>query len=286
MQGTGAGAEQMLSQNASDCDGTAGAECSYADELFDGDFYSAGALNYGVRLALQSATSGFQEDQVWCGMLEEEQHITRGAAICSERPRMREEDLCQPIAGFESHRFLPCEGELSSMPFGGSGDLFADLAAMPGSLPGFCGSCVPPPVPQHAFFVHAATTVRLQLPSGGEPHKIGNTLLRFFEEAVQATLVKVRPVKFWVSADVGIDGTTVRVKARTYSAGDGSYLLEVQRRHGCTVIFSRIYKEVQLFFTARGFSVQATLADPALPGCLAELGGSPLTVGLQRPACC
>jgi len=230
-------------------------------------------------LTLPAAASRKHPDQVWCGMIEAEES-TRGA-ICSERLQ-EAEDRCKPPGGCAAHPLSLSQVEIQPLPACDFAAYIADLGSMRSSLPGSPERQVPPPAPHHAFFVLAATTFRLRLPRGGAPHAIGNTILYFFDEAVQAKVIKVRLAKCWVSADVGLDGIMVRVKVRAYSGSDGSYLLEVQRRQGCTVVFGSIYKKVLRFFTDHGFVVSATLPD--FVPTFADFWSSPLTVP-ERPVC-
>lgn len=121
----------------------------------------------------------------------------------------------------------------------------------------------PPPAPKVRFFMHSITTFRMRLPSASLPHDIGNTFLHFLEDGVQAIVLKVRPVKFWISADIFREGGLVRVKARSYAGEPGAYLLELQRRTGCPLAFQQVYAEAISFYSRCGFDVFSHAESPA-----------------------
>merc|ERR1740129_545547 len=104
-----------------------------------------------------------------------------------------------------------------------------------------------PEFPKDAFLVLQPTTFRLAQEST-EPWLIGNSFIEFLNSHdIDATLLKVRPSKFSVSANIFLEGKMVRVKARIYR-DDGVYLFELQQNTGCPVIFNKVYRKVLSFF--------------------------------------
>merc|ERR1740123_2959261 len=100
-----------------------------------------------------------------------------------------------------------------------------------------------PEFPKDAFLVLQPTTFGLAQEST-EPWRIGNTFIDFLNSAeIDATLLKVSPLKFSVSARTFLEGKMVRVKARIYK-DDGVYLLELQQNTGCPVIFNKVYRKL------------------------------------------
>merc|ERR1740129_763133 len=85
-----------------------------------------------------------------------------------------------------------------------------------------------PEFPRDSFLVLQPTTFRLEQEST-EPWLIGNTFIEFLNsDEIDATLLKVTPSKFSVSANIFLEGKMVRVKARIYR-DDGVYLFELQQ---------------------------------------------------------
>lgn len=133
----------------------------------------------------------------------------------------------------------------------------------------------PPPAPRVKFFMHSITTFRMRLPRKGSPHDIGNTFLDFLEEGVQAIVLKVRPVKFWITADIFREGSLVRVKARSYAGELGVYMLDMQRRNGCPIAFQQVYAEAISFYTRRKFDMLSHAGSPAECDAFRMLESSP-----------
>jgi hypothetical protein len=113
---------------------------------------------------------------------------------------------------------------------------------------------VPPAVPSDPYFQLATTSLRLGMPAMDmSPHLVGDSILAFFKDACTAQLLKVRPSKFWVKANVFVDGRLCVVKARVYSQGLNVYALELQRRSGCSLLFNTIYSQFVDFFRQEGY---------------------------------
>lgn len=144
--------------------------------------------------------------------------------------------------GFDKEQLLE-RGDGASSKLGTSGERFSETNPAP-------------KVPQDSFFVFAPTTIRIVCDNDkGSPSGIGNAIIEFFENEVESTILKIRPEKFWVSANVFVEGRMVRVKARIYKEDKGKYALEFQRRTGCAVIFTQLYKKVLQFVHQKGYQV-------------------------------
>jgi len=110
----------------------------------------------------------------------------------------------------------------------------------------------PPPLPTDPFFeLEEVTTLRFSLNPKFEPSKIGNDLLDFLEDSVSASILKVRPVKFTVKANVFIESRMCTIKARVYHTSGSEYALEVQRRSGDAVVFNTTFQKAAQFFHER-----------------------------------
>ena len=107
---------------------------------------------------------------------------------------------------------------------------------------------VPPDPPTDRFFELEATT---QYATSVAPFEIGNHLLDFFNERVQATLVKMRRPKFGIKADVFIDGLMCRTKVRVYSLDGCRFAIEFQRRSGDAICYNGAYQKARRFLEQR-----------------------------------
>jgi len=125
----------------------------------------------------------------------------------------------------------------------------------------FASADAPPPLPQHAFFQLASTTLYLKrVPS----HKLGNCLLSFLRD--QAALgVKVRRGKFTLKAEVLVNGSPCTVKLRVYAMRDGCLSVEVQRRTGDAVTFAVVYGMLVQHLTQHGYQMQELSFSPQAP---------------------
>jgi hypothetical protein len=145
---------------------------------------------------------------------------------------------------------------------GGKASSFEDVAST-GSSERFTSLNAPPAVPSDSYFQLATTSLRLGMPAKDmSPHMVGNSILAFFNEACTAQLLKVRPSKFWVKANVFVEGRLCVVKARVYSEGLGVYALELQRRSGCSLVFNTIYSQAVDFFRQEGYVLHDRPAFP------------------------
>jgi len=147
----------------------------------------------------------------------------------------------------------------------------------------------PPARPTSMCFVHSPTTFLMELPEGRLPFEIGNILLDFIEalgriQKIKMRVLKVRPFKFWVSAAAIIDGIEVRSKARAYRQDGGQYLLDLQRRQGCPIVFCQLYEEAKSFFANQGFVVRDHVVETL--GCWLGLTDESSSCNFQKlPEC-
>jgi len=118
----------------------------------------------------------------------------------------------------------------------------------------------PPLFPDNEFYELEPTTCRMRLPHSGSAHKIGSDLLHFFKTDVKATIVKSRPLKFWVSAQVFMPEGMCKVKARGYDMREDVYALEFQRKKGDALAFNNLYTQVTVFFRKLEYDL---LEEPA-----------------------
>lgn len=112
-----------------------------------------------------------------------------------------------------------------------------------------------PKVPSDSYYVFALTMFKMKLPPTGLPHNIGNDFLSFLTNKVKSTVLKVREVKGWVSANVYLDDETCRLKARFYQEPEQLYSLELRRCNGGTLPFNKVYKMLVSSFQDCGYDV-------------------------------
>jgi len=145
----------------------------------------------------------------------------------------------------------------------------------------------PPPLPTDPFFsLEEANTLRLTLSRKFEPSKIGNDLLDFLENSVSAAILKVRPMKFAVKANVFVDNRMCTVKARVYHTGGSEYALEMQRRSGDGVAFDVAFKKAAKYFDERlyfGSTPPAAVAAAAAAAAPVKPPAAPLDIGDSQP---
>jgi hypothetical protein len=97
--------------------------------------------------------------------------------------------------------------------------------------------CMPPPsLPTNPCFRLEPTTLRLR---GAVACDLWRCLVLFFE--AQATITKKTPMKHAINADVWLDAVRCSLKVRTYAGENGTFAVQVQRRHGDSVCFSHIF---------------------------------------------
>lgn len=116
----------------------------------------------------------------------------------------------------------------------------------PGSAERFEQADVSPCLPNDSFFELEVTTLHI---FDAKACKIMNCLLDFLEmgDQVKSSVTKVRRQKFWIKADVFVDGLMCTMKVRSYhcqsqSIGSSDYVaVEFQRRKGDCVAFNKVY---------------------------------------------
>lgn len=132
-----------------------------------------------------------------------------------------------------------------------------------------------PRAPTDDLAALASTTIRVC--ASGSPHTVGNTFLTFLGSGdIDAAVLKVRPEKYWVSASIKLEDSTVRVKARIYEDAEGHYLLELQRREGCAVKFATFYNMVLSAF-AHDNKYQNSSEPLNIPDLFSAPGSPPLS---------
>jgi len=129
----------------------------------------------------------------------------------------------------------------------------------------FQATDVPPGVPLTSFFRLRPATYWLHL---ADSHVLANMLLDFLTANVTTTIAKVSHAKFSMRVNICIDGSVCMAKLRVYSRDDnGALALELQRRSGCGLVFTRFYEEVGCFLAACQKSVQLELLNTLDVGC-------------------
>jgi len=106
----------------------------------------------------------------------------------------------------------------------------------------FQATDLPPGVPLNVCFQLRPTTYWLR---GAGAHVIANMLLDFLTAKATTTITKASHAKFSIKVSTCIDGSDRVAKLRMYSNDANRALaLELQRRSGCGLVFSRFYREV------------------------------------------
>lgn len=99
--------------------------------------------------------------------------------------------------------------------------------------------CMPPPsLPTDPCFRLEPTTLHLR---GAVTGDLWRCLVLFFEALAAATVTKINPMKHAINADVWLDFMNCSLKVRVYAGENGTFAVQVQRRHGNSVCFSRIF---------------------------------------------
>lgn len=195
------------------------------------------------------------------------------------------DDFCF-AGGMPAGIFVDGQGGKLSHGFGKESNF--DQGPIQWSLPGksdlnneqksvrFSPAYLPPKVPQNGYYTLAPTTFRMVPPTKNAPHSIGNTFLSFLETMEKADVIKVRPEKYWVSANVFLDNQMCNLKARVYYGDGEAFPLELQRRSGCVVTFAKLYNKVVEFFRMQKYHILAEeggedAPSPMLPPAFPDL---------------
>eukprot|EP00419_Tripos_fusus_P047331 CAMPEP_0172835964 /NCGR_PEP_ID=MMETSP1075-20121228/26151_1 /TAXON_ID=2916 /ORGANISM="Ceratium fusus, Strain PA161109" /LENGTH=244 /DNA_ID=CAMNT_0013679113 /DNA_START=27 /DNA_END=762 /DNA_ORIENTATION=- len=96
----------------------------------------------------------------------------------------------------------------------------------------------PPALPTDPRFRLEPTTLLIR---GVDACDLWRCLVLFFRTLAAATVTKVNPMKHSISADVQLDILECSLKVRTYAGKKGMFAVEVQRRRGNGLCFSRIF---------------------------------------------
>jgi len=103
----------------------------------------------------------------------------------------------------------------------------------------------PPCLPSDPFFKLEPTTLHV---CSQEPSCVGNILLDFLRNEVDASNVKVRHHKFSFKATVSCSSSTCCVKLRMYKVGEhGAYAIEAQCRKGDREVFADIVEMLSTY---------------------------------------
>jgi len=138
------------------------------------------------------------------------------------------------------------------------------LRTAPSVFSQFDADCIPPALTDENRAYLAATS--LVLPYA--PCAAGNALLSFLRgNQLQYQINKVNQEKFTLRADAIVDGLCCNIKVRIYDDFHGS-VVEVRRRSGDTVAFSKVFQKVQqqlLGTPATDVSTFSSRTAPVLP---------------------
>jgi len=141
----------------------------------------------------------------------------------------------------------------------------------------FDSTDVPPCLSEEVKTYLEATTLSL---SDYSPITVGNTLLTFLREVVDARVSKVNLRKFTILAEVVLEGFACAVKIRIYRHERGT-IVEFQRRSGDAVAFGRFYRKASGYL--QGFPDEQIAPEagspqeaPHVPGLLPNEAIAPL----------
>eukprot|EP00931_Biecheleriopsis_adriatica_P120130 TRINITY_DN95267_c0_g1_i1.p1 TRINITY_DN95267_c0_g1~~TRINITY_DN95267_c0_g1_i1.p1 ORF type:complete len:493 (-),score=89.47 TRINITY_DN95267_c0_g1_i1:87-1403(-) len=236
-----------------------------------GDFYG------GSESFPQSAFFGREGGEEWSQHCiygdfyrEPEESVTRGVTLASsvaESGQFGDPFQCGPGDFYRDDQDvfksaeLPCNSFLPGPIFPGNsfelektfGVPAPELKSAP-EIPRFQPCNRPPDKPSDPFWEYEVTTFRLEVQ---DPFMIGNWLLDFFSNQIEAVVVKVNCKKFAINAEAfgqGLPcGVMCTLKCRVYTEVNtyNMYAVEFQRRSGDCVAFNSVYKEAQHFLRSR-----------------------------------
>lgn len=127
------------------------------------------------------------------------------------------------------------------------GNLKSNHAAVHKHAREFDPAHVPPPLEQEVADHLLATKVEL---SQSSPVRVGNTLLIFLTEKIDARVNKVNIVKYTIRAEAILDGLAFVVKIRLYQK-ETATVVEFQRRSGDSVAFNKFYHKASAYLHGR-----------------------------------
>jgi hypothetical protein len=102
-------------------------------------------------------------------------------------------------------------------------------------------------VPEDEFFQLEVTTIVVNSTSAA---LVGNRMLDFLGTQATCLITKVNRMKFTVKAEVCLDGLNCTTKVRIYKQAPGQYIVEMQRRSGDSIAFSRLYRQASYHLTS------------------------------------
>mmetsp|Transcript_77009 Transcript_77009/g.223526 ORF Transcript_77009/g.223526 Transcript_77009/m.223526 type:complete len:494 (+) Transcript_77009:96-1577(+) len=148
----------------------------------------------------------------------------------------------------------------------------------------FPESAAPPNVPDPLYSFDESTTLHVSLGVKCAPSRIGNGLLDFLEERMEASILKVNHTKFAIKADVFADGLVCTVKAKVFHTSGCTYAIELQRRSGDPLTFSRAFKKVAQYFQDELFNILAAGSEAGCINIPNDLAAPPVEHAGQPPS--
>lgn len=166
-----------------------------------------------------------------------------------------------PVGGPLPGEPYPAEEVTRGASFSGAVQLGDELEqcllGLNNTAPAFGADDLPPELPADPLL--RLGTTALVLTASSAP-ALGNLLLAFLREEVQASALKLSRGKFTLKADVVHSGAMCTVKLRVYDAGDGRHVVEAQRRQGDCVAYVEVFRAL-----TRYLAQHCQLAEGALP---------------------
>jgi len=138
---------------------------------------------------------------------------------------------------------------------------FTQPGTSPNSCKDFVTEYVAPALSEDVKAFLESTTLQL---SESSTVTVGNRLLSFFRNDVDAKIKKMSQTKFTIKAEVFVGGIWCCLKVRIYQNEDGS-LVEFQKRSGDTVAFFQLYRKVSAYLLGDSYPQTASLGLPKLP---------------------
>lgn len=109
---------------------------------------------------------------------------------------------------------------------------------------------VPPATPTDEFFSLQATTVTVSRAT--PPDQIGNVILDFLSQSIEATVTKVRRPKYAIKATCFNNFGTCEAKIRVWDNDvNNIFQVEFQRRSGSVMAFSQVVQQATVYMRAQ-----------------------------------
>jgi hypothetical protein len=108
----------------------------------------------------------------------------------------------------------------------------------------------PPTPPESDHFQHEATSLYI---TTNDAHKVGNSILDFFDSQIVASVLKVRQQKYSIKVDWFLDHIMCTAKIRIWKVAsiENRYAVEFQRRGGDPFAFAEGYRQCVDFLASR-----------------------------------